>query len=1090
MAISLRCIGIGVAAVAVSSAMPQAAADPGVNVPAGFEVSLYADDNLAHNIYAMTIDARGRIVVSGPGYVRVLIDTDGDGKADAFKQFADGPKSGAQGMCFHGRDLLCTGDAGLLRYRDRNGDDKADGPPDVFLKMKTGAEHHAHAIRKGPDGWWYVIAGNFAGINAKYATLPTSPVRLPHGGTILRLKPDLSGGEIYCDGFRNAYDFAFNDRGDVFTYDSDGERAVSLPWYRPTRVFQALPASYAGWITRSWKRPGSYVDMPPVIAAFGRGSPTGVACYRHRRFPAKYHNAVFALDWTFGRVLALPLERDGSIWKSTPETFMTARGEYGFAPTDIAVGPDGSLFVSVGGRGTRGGVFRVRYVGDVPAELRGSDVDRCLNAPQPLASWSRARWMPLAKKLGGGPFRKEALNAALTDAQRIRAVEILTEMFGGLTAADVLKLAKTESADVRARAVWSHGRTHAARPNTLLVQPFLDDKHPAVRRAAVAALLGADGRRTDFESLVPQLARRLGDDDRFVRQLAMHVVRRLSPGDAAKLRRAAQAAGAKQRLAFDLGRLERTQRVDLKAFGGALAVFESSRSAELRRDALRVMQLALGGCGPREKRPPVFDSVASPLDLKPYERGLDAFRIKLAKLYPSGDAAVDYELARVIAMLAPYNSDLLTRILAQITVTSHPVADIHYLVVAARIPSDRTARQRAQIARAFVALDAKIRARKLKVDLHWQDRVGEAFHRHAQIDPDLPEEVIAQNGFGEPNHVFYLKELADKHWQKAIDRFVKRIQSTRDYRWNNDVVFLMGESENPAHVNLVRAQFDNFGLRNAILLVLARKPAAADRAKFVRGLESGQLNVVAACERALGKLPRSKDGTELVALYRAARRMGRDKAEVPVRDALVKHLQAGTGQNFGYAAAAKAGAAQPAAMQRWERWLAKTFPEAARLLNSGGESWEQFQTLLSKVDWTSGDASRGRALFQKRSCVQCHNTGRALGPDLAGVARRFSRADFFTAVVRPNRDVSPRYQTTQIITTRGKSYTGLVVYDSVDGVTLRTGNNQTIRVEAADIERRRQLNTSLMPTGLLKGLKPRDLADLYAYVRSLRGNAR
>ncbi|MFQ5733597.1 MAG: hypothetical protein ACE5KM_16790, partial [Planctomycetaceae bacterium] len=447
---------------------------------------------------------------------------------------------------------------------------------------------------------------------------------------------------------------------------------------------------------------------------------------------------------------------------------------------------------------------------------------------------------------------------------------------------------------------------------------------------------------------------------------------------------------------------------------------------------------------------------------------------------------VDYELARVIAMLKPYNSDLLSRILDRITATSHPVTDIHHLVVAARVPADRNARQRLRIARAFVQLDGKIRARKLKVDLHWEDRIGEAYHRHAQIDPGLPEEIVAQAEFGGPDHVLFLKELDDRHWQTAIDRFVKRIRAGGDYRWNTDVVFLMGESSNPAHANLVRAQFDDFGLRNAILLVLARKPAAVDRAKFVRGLESGQLNVVTACVAALGKLAGAGSGAEQIALFRAARRLGRDKREIPIRDALIKRLQAATGKNFGYRSGAGLKTTQAAAMQKWERWLADSYPrQARRLLATGGGNWEQFKTLLSKVDWDAGSAARGRELFHKRSCAQCHNARRALGPDLAGVAKRFSRNDFFTAVVLPDRDVSPRYQTTQIVTTKGKSYTGLAVYHSVDGVTLRTGTNQTIRVEAADIEHRRQLNASLMPSGLMNGLKPSDLADLYAYVRSL-----
>jgi putative heme-binding domain-containing protein len=108
-----------------------------------------------------------------------------------------------------------------------------------------------------------------------------------------------------------------------------------------------------------------------------------------------------------------------------------------------------------------------------------------------------------------------------------------------------------------------------------------------------------------------------------------------------------------------------------------------------------------------------------------------------------------------------------------------------------------------------------------------------------------------------------------------------------------------------------------------------------------------------------------------------------------------------------------------------------------------------------------------------------------LGPDLAGVARRFSREDLFTAIAIPNRDVSPRYQTTLIQTIQGKVYTGLVIYQSVDGLILRNATNQTFRIEADDIEIRRTLNASLMPAGLLNDLKPRELADLYAYIRSL-----
>src|SRR6187549_3675248 len=108
--------------------IPSGQADePGIQVPAGFRVEQFADDDLAHDVHSMTLDSQGRVVVSGPGYVRILLDTDNDGKADAYRQFVDKPATGSQGMFFLGSSLLCAGDEGLQIFRDDNLDDVADG---------------------------------------------------------------------------------------------------------------------------------------------------------------------------------------------------------------------------------------------------------------------------------------------------------------------------------------------------------------------------------------------------------------------------------------------------------------------------------------------------------------------------------------------------------------------------------------------------------------------------------------------------------------------------------------------------------------------------------------------------------------------------------------------------------------------------------------------------------------------------------------------------------------------------------------------------------------------------------------------------
>jgi putative heme-binding domain-containing protein len=204
-----------------------------------------------------------------------------------------------------------------------------------------------------------------------------------------------------------------------------------------------------------------------------------------------------------------------------------------------------------------------------------------------------------------------------------------------------------------------------------------------------------------------------------------------------------------------------------------------------------------------------------------------------------------------------------------------------------------------------------------------------------------------------------------------------------------------------------------------------------------------------------------------------------------LRDQVVELLRLRTQQDFAYVLG-QDGDPQTESVQKWTAWAEATYPqEFAALAGASPESVEQLHALLGQVNWEQGDPQRGDKLFQTRQCRQCHNSRQALGPDLTGVAGRFSRDDLFIAIALPNRDVSPRYQTTTVATTEGQVYTGLVVYDSVDGIVLRNATNQTFRIEAEEIETRKTLSTSLMPSGLLKDLTPQDLADLYAYLRGL-----
>ena len=418
-----------------------ASAQIGIQSPEGFEVTLYADDDLAHDINCMTIDPRGRVVVAGQGYVKILHDTDDDGRADKATLFSEFPKSGAHGMVFVGNDLIATGDNMVMRLQDEDADGVADGRP-LPLAIVRSPEHGANGLVQGPDGWIYMICGNDAGIGAQFARTDTSPVKKPQAGAVVRFSPDFKTSEIFAHGFRNPYDLAFNANGHLFTVDSDGERDQYLPWYTPTRLFDIQQGMHHGWVqrgwTRSWNRPACFFDNVERLVEIGRGSPTGVECYRHYAFPSHYRGGIYSCCWTLGRVYYFPLTRDGATYKSEKEIFLQTTGEIGFAPVDLAVGPQGDMFVAIGGRGTRGSVFRVKYRGRLKLDEwwpePKDDFDRILNAPQPLSAWSRARWLPKAKKLTKDDLEHAALSDDYTTAQRVRAIEVLTELYGGMTA--------------------------------------------------------------------------------------------------------------------------------------------------------------------------------------------------------------------------------------------------------------------------------------------------------------------------------------------------------------------------------------------------------------------------------------------------------------------------------------------------------------------------------------------------------------------------------------------------------------------------------------------------------------------------------
>ena len=274
--------------------------------------------------------------------------------------------------------------SGLYRVTDSNNDDMPD-KVEMLREFDASSDHGVHAIVPTPDGKsLYLITGNNAVLKEgpKAGTLDTSPVtklwgddhlltRMPDGrghnrhvmapgGIVYRVSPDGKQFEIFASGFRNIFDGSVNREGELFVYDADMEYDFNTSWYRPTRINHVVSGAEFGWRNGAGKYPEFYYDNLPATLNIGPGSPTGTTFGYGAKFPAKYQDAFYALDWSWGKIYAVHLKPSGSTYTATKEEFITG----GPLPvSDAIIGKDGAMYFTIGGRRVQSGLYRVTYAG-------------------------------------------------------------------------------------------------------------------------------------------------------------------------------------------------------------------------------------------------------------------------------------------------------------------------------------------------------------------------------------------------------------------------------------------------------------------------------------------------------------------------------------------------------------------------------------------------------------------------------------------------------------------------------------------------------------------------------------------------------
>ncbi len=381
----LSVIVIGLLSPMASAQQPAEETVKSFTLADGFEATLFAAEPMISNPITIDVDTQGRVWVTEGVYyrrarkippidkIKVLEDTDGDGRADKMTVFTS-DLNAAMGVCVAGDKVYVPESPNIYVYEDKDGDLKADGPRKLFL-TGFGGENHDHGVHSlvfGPDHKLYMTQGDtgfdVTGLDGKHIKF--------QWGAMIRCEQDGTKLEDFAVNFRNPFELAVDSFGNVWCSDNDNDGLKS------TRICWILEGGNYGWFGRpeNIRNPdGSFdpihhwrADKPgfvPYAMITGFGSPCGMTFYEGTAFGPQYDGKIFHCDAGPREVRSYsPQKKSGIGYGVAAENIITSPDGY-FRPDDVCVAPDGALFVSdwydggVGGHAyndpDRGRIYRI-----------------------------------------------------------------------------------------------------------------------------------------------------------------------------------------------------------------------------------------------------------------------------------------------------------------------------------------------------------------------------------------------------------------------------------------------------------------------------------------------------------------------------------------------------------------------------------------------------------------------------------------------------------------------------------------------------------------------------------------------------------